>query len=77
MQQLIFVYNADSGWFNSLTDAVHKMVSPSTYQCSLCALTYGNVSMKKEWREFIESLPFDVLFLYKDEFIKHYKKINI
>ena len=30
IDQLIFVYNADSGLFSSLTDFAHKSISPST-----------------------------------------------
>ncbi len=50
-----------------------KIISPSTYQCQLCALTYGNFSMKQDWKSFIESLPIKSVFLYKDEFVQQYK----
>jgi hypothetical protein len=74
-QQLIFVYNANSGLFNSLTDFAHKIISPSSYQCQLCALTYGNFSMKQEWKTFLESFPVTTttIFLHKDEFVQQYK----
>jgi hypothetical protein len=36
---LVFVYNADSGVFNTLSDIAHKIFSPETYACNLCALT--------------------------------------
>jgi len=29
-KQLVFVYNADSGMFNTLTDIAHKVFSPKT-----------------------------------------------
>jgi len=29
--ELLFVYNADSGLFNSVADAAHKILAPSTY----------------------------------------------
>ncbi len=45
-QLLIFVYNANSDLFSTVTDFAHKILSPSTYQCQLCALTYGNFSKK-------------------------------
>lgn len=70
---LIFVYNADSDFFSTLSDFAHKVLSPSTYQCQLCALTYGNFSMKTEWKTFIKNLPVKVVFLYKDEFSNRYK----
>lgn len=72
-QQLIVVYNAGSGLFNAFSDFAHKVLSPSTYQCSLCALTFGNFSMKQEWKLFIETLPVKTVFLHKDEFLNQYK----
>ncbi len=72
-QQLIFIYNADSGLLNSLNDFAHKILSPSTYECHLCALTYGDLSMKEEWKSFIEKLPVKTIFFHKDEFLKTYK----
>jgi len=71
--KLLFVYNADGDIFSSLKDAIHKIVKPKTYGCNLCALTYGAVSMKKDWREFIKDLPYPVKFLHKDEFKVKYK----
>ena len=65
---LIFVYNADSGILNALKDGVIKIVSPSSYQCRLCGLTFGTATMKSEWRSFIDSLGLEVSFLHKDEF---------
>ncbi len=75
--KLIFVYNADSGLFNQVTDAAHKIFLPETYQCALCQLTYGNFSIKKEWKEFIESLDVETTFLHKDEFSKAYPNLTI
>lgn len=65
---LIFIYNADGGAFNALGDMVHKIVSPATYPCSLCALTYGAVAMRGEWRRFLGRVGVPHLFLYRDEF---------
>ncbi|HET9946480.1 MAG TPA: hypothetical protein VFQ63_00245 [Patescibacteria group bacterium] len=72
MTKLLFVYNANSSLFNQLGDLIHKTVSPRTYPCRLCGLTYSGVSMKREWKEFIEALPFQSAFLHKDEFVKKY-----
>ena len=66
-RELVFIYNADSGAWSKLFDAAHKLVSPATYPCSLCALTYGAVSMRSEWRRFVDSLPHEVRFAYRDE----------
>lgn len=72
-QQLIFVYNAHSDLFSTVTDFAHKLLSPATYSCNLCTLTYGNFIVKQEWKSFIKSLSIKAVFLYKDEFEKEYK----
>jgi hypothetical protein len=71
-KQLLFVYNADSSIFGLVTDYVHKVVSPATYQCNLCKITYSNLGMKKEWKDFIQALPVKSIFLHRDELIKKY-----
>lgn len=70
--QLILVYNADSGIVNALIHAVHKAVRPETYECSLCAITYGAVSMRGEWRRFLDSLPMEKVFHHRDDFAESY-----
>ena len=74
MKKIIFVYNADGDLFSSLVDATHKIISPKTYSCNLCAITYGTLSMKKEWKSFIENLSLPTQFLHRDEFRKKYPK---
>jgi hypothetical protein len=71
--ELILVYNAESGFFNIVKDGLHKIVSPSTYQCNLCALTYGTVRMKDQWKTFIAKLKIPTEFLHRDEFLKKLK----
>lgn len=71
-RKLIFVYNADSSLFNQVGDLIHKTISPKTYQCNLCGLTYSGVSMKGDWKDFINSLPIKAEFLHKDEFLKQF-----
>lgn len=70
---LIFVYNADSGLLNTIVDYAHKITSPQTYPCNLCAITFGNLGMKSEWKNFVESLDINVEFLHRDEFTEKYK----
>ncbi len=71
-QHIIFVYNADSGLFNTVSDITHKLLSPRTYACNLCALTHGHFSMRKRWGNFIESLPLKTVFLHRDQFRQRY-----
>ena len=70
-KELIFVYNAKSGLFNELLDFAHKIISPGTYDCNLCAITYGTFKMHKRWSRYIQSLPFKSIFTYKDEISKN------
>jgi hypothetical protein len=67
-QKLLFVYDAGSDLFNSVTDMAHKIFSPGTYECHLCALTFGKFSIKREWKLFVESLPMESGFLHKAQF---------
>jgi len=75
MNKLIFVYNADAGLFSTLTDFTHKILSPGTYSCNLCKLTYGNFQMKKQWQEYLQRLPIEKEFLHKDEFVKKFSQM--
>lgn len=77
--KIIFVYNADSGVFNLLSDIAHKIFSPQTYACNLCAITHTNFGMKKEWKEYLDSLENPLEFLHADEFKSKYQveKINL
>ena len=70
--KLIFVYNADSGLFNTVTDIAHKILSPKTYACQLCALTHGYFSIREEWVGFLETLQAECEFLHRDEFNSKY-----
>lgn len=69
---LIFVYNANSGLFNTLSDAAHKIFSPRTYQCNLCALTHSAIGMRREWKQFLDSLDVPLEFLHADELKARY-----
>lgn len=75
--KILFVYNADSGLLNALKDTIHKAVSPKTYACNLCRVTYGAISTQDEWKEFIAELPHDVSFMHRDEFIRTYPDVSV
>jgi hypothetical protein len=69
---LVFVYNAESGVFNLLADAAHKIFSPRTYPCNLCALTHSAAGMRKEWKRFLDKLGRPLEFLHADELKSRY-----
>lgn len=71
--ELIFVYNADSGKLNAAFDIAHKIISPKTYKCSLCALTFDTFSENKQWSEFRDNAQIKMTFLHKDKFQSKYK----
>lgn len=74
---LLFVYNADSGLFNTVTDIAHKILSPRTYHCNLCALTHGHFKVREDWVLFLGTLDADCEFLHRDEFHSTYGPTDI
>ncbi|MDC8003194.1 GTPase [Aureisphaera galaxeae] len=71
--KLIFVYNADSGFVDKLLDNVHKIVSPSTYDCNLCTITFGKFTEDDLWKSYRQSSDHEMKFLHKDEFLNTYR----
>ncbi|MBX2827679.1 MAG: GTPase [Flavobacteriaceae bacterium] len=71
--KLIFVYNAESGFVDKLLDNMHKIVSPSTYNCNLCAITFGTFTEDDLWKSYRESSDHEMVFYHKDEFVKDYR----
>jgi len=71
--KLIFVYNAASGKINAILDSIHKIASPDTYDCNLCAITFGTFSENKVWRDFRENSEVEMTFYHKDEFLKKFQ----
>lgn len=65
--QLLFIYNAEGGFFHVAADIAHKIFSPSTYPCSLCQLTYGTFTIREEWKKYLEALPIDKQFYHKED----------
>ena len=75
-RKLIFVYNADSGFFNTVSDIAHKITSPETYECKLCALTHGYFKIKDQWQQFIKNTNDEFVFYHRDEFVKEFGEIR-
>jgi hypothetical protein len=69
---LVFVYNGDSGIASGLIHYLHKIVSPSTYECSLCALTYSPLGRRAAWERYLAALDMPVAFLHRDELRRRY-----
>ena len=77
MPRLILVYNAKGGLFHMLADAVHKLVAPRSYPCSLCAISYGPVAMRERWRQTLAALPVTVEFFHSDDFARAYPQLTV
>ncbi|NND62614.1 MAG: GTPase [Flavobacteriaceae bacterium] len=71
--KLIFVYNANSGPIDKLIDGAHKIVSPKTYDCHLCAITFGAFTEDDLWKSYREHSPNELHFYHKDEFEKEFR----
>lgn len=72
MKKLLFIYNANSGKASSFLDALHKAVSPKTYTCNLCCITFGIFKEDQTWKKFRETSDLQMEFLHLDEFRKAY-----
>ena len=74
---LLFVYNANSGSLNALFDVGHKLISPSTYKCSLCALTYDTFKENTIWKNFRTESHYKMEFYHKDEFEAKFPSVKM
>ncbi|AOJ02160.1 MULTISPECIES: hypothetical protein [Burkholderia] len=72
MRKLVFVYNGDSGFINSVMHLMHKTFSPGTYECRLCALIYDGMKLNEDWKDFAERLGMAVEYHHRDTFFKTY-----
>lgn len=70
--RIILVYNEGNGLFDAVSGWSHKLLSPATYQCALCQVTFGLTGMLVPWKNYIEMLPFPVKFLHRDEFRRQF-----
>lgn len=72
---LIFVDNADAGLMAALFDSAHKLLSPATYDCQLCALTHGLAGPREQWSAFLKTLDVPLEFLHRDEFRRRFARL--
>ena len=74
---LLLVYHADSGRWNALWDIAHKVISPDSYPCALCALTHGAFSERSTWGAFRQRHAEGLLILHRDDFQRQYPDMSI
>jgi hypothetical protein len=75
--KLIFVYNANAGIIAAIIDSIHKTVSPATYPCSLCAITYGAVRMDPKWKAWLKAQAFESIFYHRPDFRAAYPNVIV
>lgn len=66
--RLIFVYNARAGLAAGALDSLHKLFSPATYPCSLCAVTHGLVRADPRWRAWLRTARYETVFHHRPDF---------
>lgn len=66
--KLVIVYNANAGLLAGAMDSIHKLAAPASYPCKLCALTYGLLSMRGEWRRFLDGVGVETIFHHRPDF---------
>jgi hypothetical protein len=66
---LVFVYGVDGGLANDIVGTIHKIVSPGTYVCNLCKLTYGPLGQRAAWTQALKELPHPTRFVHRAEFV--------
>ncbi|MEY4851061.1 MAG: hypothetical protein RLZZ331_2065 [Pseudomonadota bacterium] len=66
--KLVIVYNANEGLLAGAMDSLHKLFAPATYLCKLCALTYGLLAMRREWRAYLDGLAMEARFHHRPDF---------
>ena len=77
MARLVFVYNAEAGLAAGLIDTLHKVVSPATYACDLCAITYGLLGPRKAWRDWLARTPLEARFFHRRDFRAAYPRVEV
>ena len=64
---LYFIYNAKNDTKSVLNDFFHKTLSPKTYPCNLCKITYNTFTKKNKWKKYLDNTNYNYKFLYKNQ----------
>ncbi len=65
---IVLVYNANAGIIAGIGDSLHKLLSPATYPCRLCAITYGLLAMRAQWRRWLDAQAWPVEVFHRPDF---------
>jgi hypothetical protein len=75
--KLLFVYNANAGIVAGIMDSIHKTLSPATYACDLCAITYGAVRMDPAWKAWLKAQSFESVFYHRPDFCAAFPDVKV
>ncbi len=75
--KLLFVYNANAGIAAGIMDSIHKTLSPATYPCDLCAITYGAFSMNPAWKAWLKAQSFESVFYHRPDFRAAFPDVRV
>ncbi len=75
--KIVFAYDNFGGIVPAFADFSHKFFMPSTYPCHLSHLTHGLFGMKKDWRQFLVTLPYQKVIFHKEDVRKKLLPENI
>jgi len=71
-RSLVFVYNVDSETLPKSNDHM-RMAILGKETCSLLAVTFSPIGMKKEWKRFVHDLGIPVRFMSRNECISEFR----
>ncbi|MEO6288423.1 MAG: hypothetical protein ABIO76_00805 [Ginsengibacter sp.] len=76
-KKIIIAFNSWGGTAPGTIDFLHRFFLPGSYSCNLSKLSYGFFGIKKDWKHFLDSLPYNKIYLHKDEVRKKYIPVDV
>lgn len=76
-KKIIFVYNITSDLRKRIAEYGKAKIRRNMHKCKLHALTNEQFTKKRGWRKFLNSLPYETEFVYKDELEDKYPQIDV
>ncbi len=70
------VYSSDSGVVSAFKDAMHRTLSPTTYEDGLGAISSGILATKRRWKAHLADSDAPITVVHRDEFMEEYPRIH-
>lgn len=71
IEQLILIYNANSGKWSAFMDSAKKALQIE--ECALCSITHGLMGERSQWKECKAEIGVHIQAYHKDEVPEHLK----